>query len=74
MLADEGRREKGVRAKRYVTEVHALDKVVDAHIEVYEGLLNSEWDSGREGPDSAPYLRGMVRLGEPGGRRDPHRD
>jgi glycosyltransferase involved in cell wall biosynthesis len=42
MLSDEGRRGRGIRGRRYVTEVHELEKVVDAHIEVYEGLLNSE--------------------------------
>lgn len=42
MLADEGRQGRGIRAKRYVAEVHELGKVVDAHIKVYEGLLNKE--------------------------------
>jgi len=42
MLADEGRRGRVIRAKRYVAEVHELEKVVDAHIKVYEGLLNKE--------------------------------
>jgi glycosyltransferase involved in cell wall biosynthesis len=42
MLADEGRRGRGIRGRRYVTEVHELKKVVDAHIKVYEGLLNPE--------------------------------
>ena len=42
MLADEGRRGKGIRGKRFVAEVHELEKVVDAHIEIYEELLSSE--------------------------------
>lgn len=42
MLADEGRQGRGIRAKRYVAEVHELGKVVDAHIKVYEGLLKKE--------------------------------
>ena len=42
MLDDEGRRGKGIRGKRFVAEVHELEKVVDAHIEIYEELLSSE--------------------------------
>jgi len=48
MLSDDGHREKGAQGRTYVKEVHELEKVVDAHIEVYEGLMESRSrDSGR---------------------------
>ena len=41
MLADEGRREKGMRGREYVEDVHELGKVVDRHIEIYKAHLES---------------------------------
>ena len=41
MLADEGRREKGVLGREYVEDVHELGKVVDRHMEIYDAHLES---------------------------------
>jgi len=39
MLADERRRSKGMKGRRYVEEVHEVERVVDRHLEIYGGLL-----------------------------------
>jgi glycosyltransferase involved in cell wall biosynthesis len=39
MLADGGRRERGMLGRGYAEEVHEIGKVVEMHLEIYEGLL-----------------------------------
>lgn len=39
LLEDEEWRERGRAGRRYIEEVHELNRVVDKHIEIYSGLL-----------------------------------
>jgi len=39
MLGDDRRRSKGMKGRSYVEEVHEVGRVVDRHLEIYEGLL-----------------------------------
>lgn len=40
LLVDEGWRKRGASGRRYVEEVHEVGKVVDRHVEIYEGLMD----------------------------------
>ena len=39
LLEDDRWRERGMRGRRYVSEVHEKKRVIDRHVEVYEGVL-----------------------------------
>ena len=41
LLGDDGWRVRGRLGRRYVEEVHELDRVVDMHLEIYRGILES---------------------------------
>ncbi len=47
LLGDDGWRERGRLGRRYVEEVHEVGRVVDMHLEIYRGILESRrWLGG----------------------------
>jgi hypothetical protein len=41
LFDDEGWRERGRRGREYVERVHEVGRVVDMHLEIYRGILES---------------------------------
>lgn len=42
MIIDPGRKRKGEEGRKYVEKIHALDKVIEDHIQVYEKVLDEK--------------------------------